>query len=178
MTLKAIPQEVVKICKEYNRMGIFSFLINLHIFTSRNMRRSRNFFRGGPTSTTFIFLVDEGREDSNITKSGSSSARHQNAIYMAFRWRADGGPLGSFVALLVIQTSISKKHYSVGGGGPDPLLPSGSAHEKLTIKTKLTFYWGIIRIHNVPVISPGATIVNKNSSMVVTTCCSKLACFN
>ena len=76
-----------------------------------------------------------------ITISGPSSTRQQNAIYMAFPWRADGGPLGSFVALLVIQTSISKKHFSGGGGGgPDPLPPSGSAHEKLTIKIKLTFY--------------------------------------
>ena len=72
--------------------------------------------------------------------SGPSSARQQNAIYMVFRWRADDGPLGSFVALMGIRTSISKKHHSGGGGGLDPLPPSGSAHEKSTIKIKLTFY--------------------------------------
>ena len=32
------------------------------------------------------------REDRNATKSGPSSARQQNAIEMAFRWRADNGP--------------------------------------------------------------------------------------
>ena len=102
------------------------------------MRRSRKFFqRGSNFDYVYSFLVDKGREDSNITISGPSSARQQNAIYMAFRWRADVGPLGSFVALLWIRTSISKKHYS---GGPDPQPPSGSAHEKSTIKIKLSFY--------------------------------------
>ena len=38
------------------------------------------------------FLVDEGRKDPNTTISGASSARQLNAIYMAFRWRADVGP--------------------------------------------------------------------------------------
>ena len=33
------------------------------------------FFRKGSTLTTFSFLVDEGREDPNITKSQPSSAR-------------------------------------------------------------------------------------------------------
>ena len=32
------------------------------------------------------------REDRNATKSGPSSVRQQNAIEMAFRWRADNGP--------------------------------------------------------------------------------------
>ena len=50
-----------------------------------------SFFRGGPTLTTFFF-VDEGRDHPNTTISGSSSTRKRNAIYMAFRWRADGGP--------------------------------------------------------------------------------------
>ena len=104
------------------------------------MRGSRKFFQRGSNFDYvyfFIFLVDKGREDSNITISGPSSARQQNAIYMAFRLRADVGPLGSFVALLWIRTSISEKHYS---GGPDPQPPSGSAHEKSTIKINLTFY--------------------------------------
>ena len=117
MTLKTISPEEVKICKEYNMMGIFSFLtfIFLRLETCTN---PESFFRGGPTSTTFIFfLVDEGREDSNINISGPSSACQQNAFYMVFRWRADDGPLGSFVAIMGIRTSISKKQYSGGWGG-------------------------------------------------------------
>ena len=53
-----------------------------------------SFFRGGPTLTTFfyIFLVDEGRKHPNTTIRGHPSARQQNAIQMAFCWRANGGP--------------------------------------------------------------------------------------
>ena len=40
----------------------------------------------------FFFLLCEGREDQNSTKSGPSSAHQGNAIKMAFRWRADDGP--------------------------------------------------------------------------------------
>ena len=38
--------------------------------------------RGGPTLTTFFlsFFFDEGKEDTNSTKSGPSTARQQNAI--------------------------------------------------------------------------------------------------
>ena len=39
-----------------------------------------------------VFLVDEGREDPNTTVSGPSLARQQNAIKMAFCWRADDVP--------------------------------------------------------------------------------------
>ena len=42
-----------------------------------------SFFRGGPTLTTFLFLlflVDEGREDPNTTISRPSSARQRNVI--------------------------------------------------------------------------------------------------
>ena len=89
------------------------------------MRGSRKFFQRGSNFDYvyfLLFLVDEGREDSNITISGPSSARQQNAIYMMFRWRADDGPLGGFVALMGIRTSISMKHYSGGGSGsPSPL---------------------------------------------------------
>ena len=51
--------------------------------------------------TTFFFLVDEWREDSNTTLSGPSSARQRNAILMAFRWRANDCPIlnAGFVAL-------------------------------------------------------------------------------
>ena len=40
----------------------------------------------------YIFLVDGGREYPNTTISGPSLDRQRNAIVMAFRWRADGGP--------------------------------------------------------------------------------------
>ena len=52
-----------------------------------------SFFRGGSTWTTF-FIVEfiNGREDPSTTVSGLSSARQRNAISMAFRGRADGGP--------------------------------------------------------------------------------------
>ena len=60
------------------------------------MRGSRKKFRGGPTLKTFFFLlqVDEGRVGPNTTISGPSSARQQNAILMAFRWRGDDGSNG------------------------------------------------------------------------------------
>ena len=54
-----------------------------------------SFVRGGPNSNNVFwgfFLVDEGREDPSITKSGPSSASQQNAIVMAFCWWADDGP--------------------------------------------------------------------------------------
>ena len=38
------------------------------------------------------FLVNEGKEDTNTTISGPSSACQRNAIIMAFRWRADDDP--------------------------------------------------------------------------------------
>ena len=41
----------------------------------------------------FSFLVDEGWEGQNTTKSGPSSFHQQNAIEMAFRWWADGDPI-------------------------------------------------------------------------------------
>ena len=34
----------------------------------------------------------EERDDPNTILSGPSSARQRNAIYMAFRWRANDGP--------------------------------------------------------------------------------------
>ena len=53
-----------------------------------------SFVRGGPTLTFFFFFFffDEGRNYSNTTISGPSTARQRNAIQMAFRWQADGGP--------------------------------------------------------------------------------------
>ena len=57
------------------------------------MRGSSKFIRGGggPNLITFS-LVDKGIEDTNIAINGPSSVRQQNAISMAFRWRADDGP--------------------------------------------------------------------------------------
>ena len=60
------------------------------------MRGSRKFCQMGSKKRLrfffFFFLVDEGIEDPNTIINGPSSARQRNAIYMAFRWRADGGP--------------------------------------------------------------------------------------
>ena len=41
--------------------------------------------RGDPSLTFlgFVFFVDEGREDPNTTKRGTSSAHQRNAIIMA-----------------------------------------------------------------------------------------------
>ena len=55
------------------------------------MQGSRKFFQRG-SNFDYVFLVDEARGDSNTTISEPSSARQRNAIEMAFRWRADGGP--------------------------------------------------------------------------------------
>ena len=72
------------------------------------MRGSRKFCQGGSNflkKETF-FLVDEGRKDQNITKSGPSSARQPNAIY--------DGPkvgecwLGSFVIFQGIRNSTER----------------------------------------------------------------------
>ena len=62
---------------------------------------SENFVRRVSTMTTFfslslfflffVVVVGEVREDPNYTKSGPSSARHRNAILIAFRWRVDNG---------------------------------------------------------------------------------------
>ena len=54
------------------------------------MRGSRKFCQRGSTPEN-VLLVDEGRKDPNITKSGLSLARQQNAID-AFHRRADDGP--------------------------------------------------------------------------------------
>ena len=47
----------------------------------------------------FVFLVEEGRGDPNITKSKPSSARQQNAI----KWRFAGEPLMAKNCLLAWQ---------------------------------------------------------------------------
>ena len=46
----------------------------------------------GSEGYNFNFFFDKGRKDSNTTIKGPSTARQRNAIQMAFRWWADGGP--------------------------------------------------------------------------------------
>ena len=85
-----------------------------------------SFARGGPTLKTF--LVEEGTEDPNTTKSGPLSAHQQNAILMVFRWRANDGPTLNAglidVILQRIRTRIAKKPYIFvifqGGGSWSP----------------------------------------------------------
>ena len=48
--------------------------------------------RGSNFNFLFFYFFDERRNDSNNTISGPSTGRQRNAIQMAFRWRADGGP--------------------------------------------------------------------------------------
>ena len=50
-----------------------------------------SFVRGDPCGGCF-FLVDGGIEDPNTAINGPPSASQQNAIEMAFPWRADAGP--------------------------------------------------------------------------------------
>ena len=89
-----------------------------------------SFARGG--GGYLFFLLDEGREDPNTTKSGPSSARQRNTIQMAFRWRAYHCWLGSFVILQGIRTSLICLYFlgERGYGPPAPPPPSGSAHER------------------------------------------------
>ena len=56
------------------------------------MRRSRKFCQRGSIFEKVLFLVDEGRNGPNSTKSGPASTRQRKAIKMAFPWRADDGP--------------------------------------------------------------------------------------
>ena len=76
-----------------------------------NMRGSRKISQRG---SNIFFLVDEGREDPNTTKSGPSSTSQRNAIEMAFRWRVDDGPtfnsgLVAFFDFSGFWTSITMK---------------------------------------------------------------------
>ena len=76
-----------------------------------------------------FFLLKGGRIQTNTTINGQSS----NAIYMAFRWRADDGWLCSVVifqgsGLVLLRNPIFLRLFRRGGSGP-PVTPSGSAHE-------------------------------------------------
>ena len=68
-------------------MSFFQAINTLSIITGG----SRKFCQRG--SKFDKYLVDEGKEAQNTTLSGSSSAGQRNAIQMAFRWRADHGPI-------------------------------------------------------------------------------------
>ena len=68
--------------------------VKVHGMRVRSMRGSRKFCQrvSNSANVCFLFLVDDGSEDPNNTKSGPSSARQRNVIEMAFRWRDDNGP--------------------------------------------------------------------------------------
>ena len=107
------------------------------------MLGSRKLGQRVPTLTTF--LVDEGIEDPNTTKSGPSSAHQQNAILMAFRWQANDGPTlnAGFVALGLSRGSgpvfLRNPIAVIFQVGPNPWLSSGSAHECIYISTSQLF---------------------------------------
>ena len=61
---------------------IYGKIFELNIGISmKGMRGSKKFCQSGVQLSQEIFLVDEGREDPNITKSGP------------FEWRFAGGPM-------------------------------------------------------------------------------------
>ena len=87
--------------------------------------------RGSNLTILFFCLRGEGGY------SRPSSARQRNAILMAFRWRADDGQaLNSGFVLFGFSSGsgpvLLKKILIFvifrGGGGSEPLSPSGSAH--------------------------------------------------
>ena len=94
----------------------------------------KRFGRGGPTLTTFLFLLfllDEKGEDSNTTKIGSSLARQRNA-----------NEIGSFVVFREIRTSIAKKPYIfvIFEGVRTPCPPSGSARVKSQFVARMQLF--------------------------------------
>ena len=85
------------------------------------------FVRGDPNLKTFVFKVDEGREDPSPTLSGPSSARQRNAI----KWRFAGMPMNAQHWMLASQLRFFSWSghvllenpifcdFSGGGGGPN-----------------------------------------------------------
>ena len=67
---------------------IFLFYDQDQRLQSVHMRGSRKFCQRGSNTDQVFFLVD-GMER---MESGLTSVSQQNAIEMAFRWRADNGP--------------------------------------------------------------------------------------
>ena len=95
---------------------------------SHSICGSRKFCQRGSKSDKGFFLVDEGRENPNTTKSGPSldppAKQHLNGVSLAaLCWPNIGCWLGSFVIFHMIRTSFSKKPYICVKlqGGPDPL---------------------------------------------------------
>ena len=105
------------------------------------MRGSRKFCQRGPTLTTFFFSflrVDEGRDDPNTTKSGSSSTRQRNGIKMVSWWAEDE----SFVRRVITLTTFFSFFSLVDEGRCDSnTTKSGpsSAHNRNAIK--MAFRW-------------------------------------
>ena len=96
------------------------------------MHRSRKFHQRGSNSdsASSFFVVDEGIDDQNTTKSRaiivSPAKRHLNGVSLAGRWRPINECwLGSFVIFQGIRTSIAKKPYIfvIFQGGLDPYSP-------------------------------------------------------
>ena len=84
-----------------------------------------------------VFLVDEGRDDPNTTKSGPTLTCQQNTIKMVFRWcvNVDQTLNADLAALWFFRVSgpvlLRNPIFFVffrGGGGPCP--PSGSVYEE------------------------------------------------
>ena len=90
--------------------------------------------RGSNSDNVFFFLVDQGREDQNITKSGPLLARQENLIKWCF---ADGQKLNSGLVFQRIWTSIAKKPYILWffrGSGPPVAPPPLDPPVKLSFK--------------------------------------------
>ena len=79
----------------------------------------------------FVFLIVDGREDPNTTKSGPWSAHQRNAL--AFCWRADEGTTlnAGLVALWsgpVLLRNLQLCDFSGDGSGPPTPFPSPSSY--------------------------------------------------
>ena len=78
------------------------------------------------------FLVDKGRKDPNTTLSGPSSAHLNGVLPTCRRWPNIEFWLGSFVIFSgsgpILLGNPIFMIFQGGGGGKDPLSPSGSAH--------------------------------------------------
>ena len=82
----------------------FKKIVYLIVWLKKYMHGSRKFFqRVSKFDVCFLgfFFVDKGIKDPNAAMNWPSSARQQNAIEMAFCWRADDSPTlnASLVAL-------------------------------------------------------------------------------
>ena len=71
--------------------------------TCRHAQIQKVLSEGVHNFDVFFFKLMSGREDPNTNISGPALTRQRNAIYMAFRRRANNGPKlnSGFVALLI-----------------------------------------------------------------------------